>query len=216
MIVRACAPRRKSGGKAQLGSRTRRVYRPAASEPQLPRQASTGGCPRLRGGAKSAMNGELSSDATPLVKGPRVGGLSSPGTGPDPGGHYVYKAKIFANRGRTRSHKATLARDAKRRLRVTTRLEEPTAARTDHSPESTELRRAGSSTKVSTIPLKRKKPYTTLKTRPGQMCPNVSNRIRLRNTRGSGHKRGTGRDKAIPGRTIASVLNTHTHTRWRR
>jgi hypothetical protein len=40
-----------------------------------------------------------------------------------------YKAEIFANRGRTRSHKATLARDAKRRLRVTTRLEGPTAAR---------------------------------------------------------------------------------------
>jgi hypothetical protein len=61
---RACAPRRKSGGKTRLGSRTRRVYRPAASEPQLPRQASTGGCPAARGGAKSAMNGELSSDAT--------------------------------------------------------------------------------------------------------------------------------------------------------
>ena len=74
---RACAPRRKSGGKTQLGSRTRRVYRPAASEPQLPRQASTGGCPRLRGGAKSAMSGELSSDATPLAKGPRGGGPSS-------------------------------------------------------------------------------------------------------------------------------------------
>ena len=62
---RACAPRRKSGGKTQLGSRTRRVYRPAASEPQLPRQASTGGCPAARGGGKSAMNGELSSDPTP-------------------------------------------------------------------------------------------------------------------------------------------------------
>ena len=71
---RACAPRRKSGGKTQLGSRTRRVYRPAASEPQLPRQASTGGCPRLRGGAKSAMSGELSSDATPLVRA-RGGGV---------------------------------------------------------------------------------------------------------------------------------------------
>ena len=88
---------------------------------------------------------------------------------------------IFANRGRTRSHKATLARDAKRRLKVTTRLEEPTAARTEAALHAR------------------------------QMCPNVSNRIRLRNTRGSGHKRGTGRDKAIPGRTIASVLNTHTH-----
>ena len=70
---RACAPRRKSGGKTLLGSRTRRLYRPAASEPQLARLASTGGCPRRRGDAKSAMNGELSSEATPLTKGPRVG-----------------------------------------------------------------------------------------------------------------------------------------------
>ena len=66
---RACAPRRKSGGKTRLGSRTRRVDRPAASEPQLPRQASTGGCPAARGGAKSAMNGELSSDATRALGG---------------------------------------------------------------------------------------------------------------------------------------------------
>ena len=32
------------------------------------------GCPAARGGAKSAMNGELSSDATPLAKGPWVWG----------------------------------------------------------------------------------------------------------------------------------------------
>ena len=58
-----------SSAKTQLGSRIRpRVDRPAASEPQLPRLASTGGCPRRRGGAKSAMNGELSSDATPLAR----------------------------------------------------------------------------------------------------------------------------------------------------
>ena len=79
---RACAPRRKSGGKTQLGSRTRRVYRPAASEPQLPRQASTGGCPRLRGGAKSAMSGELSSDATLLAKGCECESFGSPDPGP--------------------------------------------------------------------------------------------------------------------------------------
>ena len=83
---RACAPRRKSGGKTQLGSRTRRVYRPAASEPQLPRQASTGGCPRLRGGAKSAMSGELSSDATLLAKGCECESFGSPAPGPRVGG----------------------------------------------------------------------------------------------------------------------------------
>ena len=94
---RACAPRRKSGGKTQLGSRTRRVDRPAASEPQLPRQASTGGCPRLRGGAKSAMSGELSSDATPLAKpkGCECESFGSPGTGPGVGGPYVMIA-IFS------------------------------------------------------------------------------------------------------------------------
>jgi hypothetical protein len=86
---RACAPRRKSGGKTQLGSCTRRVDRPAASEPQLPRQASTGGCPRLRGGAKSAMSGELSSDATPLAKGCECESFGSPGTGPGVGGRKV-------------------------------------------------------------------------------------------------------------------------------
>jgi hypothetical protein len=77
LVLRAESPAaRPSWGVEPAASIARRRR---ASEPQLPRQASTGGCPRRRGGAKSAMNGELSSDATPLANGPWVGGLSSPG-----------------------------------------------------------------------------------------------------------------------------------------
>ena len=56
---------------------------PAASIARRRRSRSCHGrrareaAPRRRGGAKSAMSGELSSDATPLAKGPRGGGPSS-------------------------------------------------------------------------------------------------------------------------------------------